>query len=330
MTVLQQRSRGLRAILVLAAAATLAACGGSSSAPLTTVGSAASSDGGGAYPLAAGAPSAAPSAASLDQFSSGAGASQGPANVTDNLQIVYTGSLNLVVADLAPALAKAKTAVAAAGGYIGASQESNDNDRPTATVTYRIPAVRWEDTITALRSMATKVVTEQTQAAEVGSQIVDLEARLRSLRAGEAALLEIAKGAGKISDLLDVQAQLITIRGQIEELDAQRTRLADQVSYGTLVTTFGTEVVAVHETTKGWDPAKDVDNATAALIGVGQQLGSAGIWFAIVVLPMVVVLFVLSLIVFRLFRRFGPKPRHHDPIPGWGPNASGGAGGGPV
>ena len=273
-------------------------------------------------------PSAAPSAASGDHSGSGPGASPGSANVADNLQIVYTGSLNLVVADLAPALARAKAAVAAAGGYVGASKEANDNDRPSATVTYRIPAARWEDTITTLRGIATKVVSEQTQAAEVGAQIVDLDARLRNLRGSEAALLEIAKGAGKISDLLDVQTQLTDIRGQIEELDAQRTRLADQVTYGTLVTTFGLEVVAVNETTKGWDPGKDVDNATAALISFGQTVVSGGIWLGIVGLPLLLLVAVIAFVLFRLFGRLAPKPAAHDPIPGWGDRSGGGTGSG--
>lgn len=327
MRAIQQRSRSLRAILVLAAVATLAACGSSTAgqAPvLSTVGGPVSNDQTGLFA----APSAAASVASLDQSGSGAGASPGSANVADNLQIVYTGSLNVVVADLAPALARAKAAVAAAGGYVGASKESNDKDRPSATVTYRIPAARWEDTITTLRGLATKVVSEETQAAEVGSQIVDLDARLRNLRGSEAALLEIAKGAGKISDLLDVQTQLTDIRGQIEEIDAQRTRLADQVTYGTLVTTFGLEVVAVNETTKGWDPGKDVDNATAALISFGQSAASGAIWLGIVGLPLLLLVAVIAFIFFRLFRRFAPRPAAHDPIPGWGDGSGGGTGSG--
>ncbi len=184
---------------------------------------------------------------------------------------MYTGSLQLVVDSLPPALASAKSAVLATGGYVGASQESNDGDRPVATITYRIPAARWDDAISGLRGLATKVVAEQTQATEVGGQIVDLEARLRNLRASEASLQGIAQGTGKVTDLLEVEAQLTGVRGQIEQLDGQRAQLEDQVAYGTLVTTFGLEVVQVQEAAKGWDPATDVDGATATMIGAGQS-----------------------------------------------------------
>ena len=305
---------GLVAILVLAA------CGGSASAPLENVGGGADENGG-----AQSAPSAAPAAANDEnnqglRFSNDTSGNP-PGAPRDDLKIVYTGSLQLVVADLQQALARGRAAVAAVGGYIGASEESNADDRAVATITYRIPATRWEAVIADLRGLATKVVFEQTQATEVGGQIVDLEARLRNLRASEAALVEIAKATGKISDLLLVEEQLTQVRGQIEQLDAQRAQLEDQVSYGTLVTTYGTEIVAVQETAKGWDPANDVDGAMATLIGMGQAIVSAGIWFAIVWLPLLLVLLVLLVVIRFGFRRLAPKPRPHDPIPGWGGDA---------
>jgi len=309
----------LRPILVLGLVASflLAACGGSASAPT-------SGDRTGSEPQAAA--TAAPALPAQDQGSVAGGTDENGNPSTalrDDLKIVYTGALQLVVADLPQALAKGRAAVAAVGGYIGASQESNADDRSVATISYRIPADRWEEVIASLRGLATEVVFEQTQATEVGGQLVDLEARLRNLRASEDSLVEIAKGTGKISDLLLVEEQLTQVRGQIEQLDAQRAQLEDQVAYGTLVATFGTEVKAVQETAKGWDPTEDVDGALATLIGAGQAVVSAGIWFAIVWLPLLLVLVVLALIVRWAFRRFAPKPKpaQHDPIPGWGGDA---------
>jgi Domain of unknown function (DUF4349) len=309
-----RRRAALGMVPLLVAAIAIAACG-SSAGVLSTVGGPV----GGGGQAAPAAPVPAPSAASGNDRSGAYGSANNPPSaLVSDLKIVYTGSLQLVVADLEPALAKAKAAVAAVGGYIGASQESNDGDRPVATITYRIPATRWEDAIASLRGLATKVVAEQTQATEVGGQIVDLEARIKNLRVSEAALQEIAKGAGKITDLLDVQAQLTDVRGQIEQLDGQRAQLNDQVAYGTMVATFGLEIVAVQETARGWDPAKDVDSATATLIGVGQTLVSGAIWFGIVWLPLILVLVVLGFVARLLLRRFAPKPRPAGPIPGWG------------
>lgn len=307
---------------ILALGALLAAgCSGSagSSQVLSTVG-APIGDLAGEGAATAG-PSAVPAGAPGDGGDNVLGGGTGagaPAALRDDLKIVYTGSLQLVVADLPAALASAKASVLATGGYVGASEESNADDHSVATITYRIPATRWDDAIGGLRGLATTVVAEQTQATEVGGQIVDLEARLRNLRASEASLQAIAQATGSVKDLLDVEAQLTNVRGQIEQLDGQRAQLEDQVAYGTLVTTFGLEVVQVEETARGWDPTRDVDGATATLIGAGQTLVSGAIWFGIVWLPLILVVVVLVAIGRWAFRRFAPRGGPSGPVAGWG------------
>jgi hypothetical protein len=313
--------------LVTIVAVVLAACGGSASSQiLSTVGS---SVGGGEMPAASAAASAGPyeeqPASGMDGGTGVVPDDPGRAPLSaprDDLQIVYTGSLQLVVADLGSALAKGKATVLATGGYVGASQESNDGDNPVATITYRIPATRWEDAIGDLRGLATKVVAEQTQATEVGGQIVDLEARIRNLRASESSLQAIAKGTGKIPDLLQVEAQLTEVRGQIEQLEGQRAQLKDQVAYGTLVTTFGLEAIQVQAQAKGWDPKEDVDGALATLIGAGQAIVSGLIWFAIVWLPVIAVLVLVALAGRWLFRRVVPSGGG-GPVAGWGEGPGG-------
>ncbi len=308
MRTLVGRGTGTRLMLIAVMATALAACAGSSAGtagPADAYGGATTGNpvSGGAFP----AGSAAPSAAALAPADKGVQSGSGPAAVDNNLQVVYTGSLQLVVADVAQALARAKTAVAAAGGYIGSSQESNTDAQPTATITYRIPASAWEDTIAAIRATATKVVDEQTQASEVGGQIVDLVARIANLRASEAALQDIAKSTAKVSDLLEVQAQLTDVRGQIEQLDAQRARLVDQVSYGTLVTTFGMGAEQVKTAARGWDPATDVDGATAAILSFGQRVVSAAIWFVIVGVPILIVTLLVLFVAWRIAKRVAPR-----------------------
>jgi hypothetical protein len=330
MRAIVRRSAGLRVIQVMAVllvGLVLAACGGGASQVLSTVGSSV-----GSPPIDQPAASQAP-AAEVDgsgQVPDRSGSESGEVPLSaprDDLKIVYTGSLQLVVDDLAGALARGKAAVLATGGYVGASQESNDGDRSVATITYRIPATRWEDAIADLRGLATKVVAEQTQATEVGGQLVDLDARIRNLRASEASLQEIATGAGKISDLLEVEAQLTAVRGQIEQLEGQRAQLQDQVAYGTLVTTFGLEVVQVQEQAQGWDPRQDVDGAFATLIGAGQAIVTGLIWFTIVWLPVIAVLVLVALAARWIFRRFVPagggSGGGSGPVPGWGEGPGG-------
>lgn len=235
----------------------------------------------------------------------GQGGSGGALALRDDAKIVRTGSLELKVGGIDEALGRARTAIDRLGGYVGASRVANDGEQSVAQVTYRVPTDRWDEALAALRGVAVEVLGEQTDAVEVTGQLVDLEARIANLRASERALQAIAEKATRIQDVLDVQARLTDVRGQIEQLTAQKTRLDDQVGYGTLTVTFGLEVVAVTEAARGWNAGEEVDRATATLVDVLQALASAGIWVAIVWLPVLVMLGAVALVVVFVLRRLG-------------------------
>jgi hypothetical protein len=316
------RSRRWRAdrsallVLVTLFSALIAACSGSASSPiLSTVGGPVddSSYSGEAMPAASAAPAAA--AGAPDGSTTGGGDAVG---AVDDARIVRTGTMQLEVKDVPEAVSTARAAIRALGGYVGASNTSNDGDQPVAEITYRIPVARWEDALAALRGLngqTTKVVTEQTQAVEVTGQVIDLDARIRNLRASETALQAIAAKATKVSDVLDVQAQLTNVRGQIEELTAQLTDLSNRADLATLTVTFGVPLVAVEVAQKGWDPTAVVDEASASMVGILQGLASAGIWFAIVWLPILIVLVVVGGVVVWFLRRMGIVGRDARPTP---------------
>ena len=292
-------------ILVILA---VAACGSASSG-LSDVG--APVDGGGGSLLGTGgqapdergqeaAASAAPSAGSGGNSIGDIGA------IVDDAKIIRTGTIELEVRSVPEAVRVARDAMRGLGGYIGTSQTFNDGDQPVAQITYRIPSDRWEEALDVLRGLnglTSKVVSEQTQAVEVTGQIVDLEARIRNLRSSETALQGIAASATRISDVLEVQAQLTAVRGEIEQLTAQLADLEDRAGFATLAATFRVPIVAVDVASADWDPAVVVDEASASLIDVLQGLTTAGIWFAIVWLPILAVLGFFAAVAILIARR---------------------------
>lgn len=278
---------------------------------------------GGAQRAAASAAPAAPESLNGDTS-----ASAGAVGARDDARIIRTGSIDLQVSDVPKALRTARDGIVALGGYVGASNTSNDGDQPLAEITYRIPADRWEDALDLLRGLnglTTKVVTERTEAVEVTGQVIDLEARIRNLQASEVALQGIAERATKIADVLEVQARLTDVRGQIEELTAQLKDLNDRADYATLTARFTVPIVATTVAAKGWDPGAVVDEAAASMISIVQSLADAGIWFLIVWLPIVIVLGLLVAVSAWVFRRVGPVRRGSilPPAPPSEPMASG-------
>jgi hypothetical protein len=222
----------------------------------------------------------------------------------DGAKIIRTGQLQLEVGDVSKALLAARSAIQGLGGFIGASQQYQDGEDTVATITYRIPADKWEPALDALRKLG-KELGENTSSSDVTGQIVDLDARIRNLKASETALVGYISKATKVSDVLDIETRLSDVRGQIEQLTAQKASLDDQVSYATLAVTYGVNIPALQAAAATWDPASEADRAGATLVGVVEGLVTAGIWFGIVWLPILLMLAVAIGVVVFVGRRFG-------------------------
>ena len=305
-----------RAVVFCAAVAVILAACSSSASSFRGVDNLSGTDaqGGGAAvggpvePAASAAPAEAPGG-------NGSTAVDGSVTAPSDLLVVKTGTLALRVKGLDAALASATAKISSLGGYVSGSQRMGDGQSAVASVTYRIPAARWDEALAGLRGLADKVLTEQTQSDEVTGQVVDLGARITNLQSTERALQAIMDRAVKISDVLEVQGQLTQVRGEIEQLATQKKHLEEQAAYGTLGVTYGLETVAVEQAKKGFDPAAEADRATASLVEIGQALAAAGIWFAILWLPILIVLAILALIGFMVVRRI----RRDRPIAPVGP-----------
>lgn len=311
--------RSTAPILILTIlAAVAAACGSSASAP------------GGARAAASAAPAAPANPnggnAGVDRqpaATSGTGSDGGNGGdevvIFDDAKIVRTGSLQLTVTDVTSAMTRARDSIRTLGGYIGGSQQERSGDSVVASVIYRIPVARWEDALDALRGLGTEVG-EKTDAVEVTGEIVDLDARIRNLKASEAALVSYAEQAPKITDLLEIQGRITDTRSQIERLTAQQSQLTNQAALATLTVTYGTEVVAVTEAAERWDPASEVDQATATLLAMGQAVLSFAIVFGIVWVPLLLSIALIVAVVLWIGRRLGW--RRPDRIPPLSPPPS--------
>lgn len=144
-------------------------------------------------------------------------------------KIVRTGALELTVKSPADAAEQIRRMAESLGGYLETAQIGGTKDVPTADLTIRIPAARFEEAKAQIRQLATRVESEKTDAQDVTRQYVDMEARLRNLRAEEAQYLTIMKTAYKVSDLLQVEQKLSEVRGQIEQQQAEFQTLSKQV-----------------------------------------------------------------------------------------------------
>jgi hypothetical protein len=291
--------RALVVILTLVAAATVAACGGAA---------ASGGPGGGGFASGGGGPAATagpafPGSDGEEQPGGQDNGNRDPRPAQASLLIIKTGNMTLQVAGMDAAITAATQKIDALGGYASASERSGDGEEAFASVTFRIPSNRWEDALAGLRGLAEKVLEERTGTQDVTDQVVDLGARIRNLQTTEQALQGIMAQATQIKDVLAVQEQLTETRGEIERLTAEKGNLEAQAAFSTLTVAFALRPNPILAETKGFDPGTEVDQASASLVGVLQALATAGIWFAIVWVPILLVLAIAVVVGLAVLRR---------------------------
>lgn len=238
------------------------------------------------------------------------------ASSIDSTQIVKTGQMSLEVSGLDTALSQAQTTVAGLGGSVDSSNRSGTDDYAMATVTFRVPVAKWDEALSDLRKIGSKVLSEQTNSSDVTGQAIDLDARITNLKTTETALQGIMARASAIPDVIAVENQLSQTQGSIEELTAQLGHLKDQAAMSTLTVTFqlpGKTVIT--QATQDWTLSGQIDQAGAALVRIGQGLATAGVWIVVVVLPLGLAFLVLLGVVV-IFRRVAGRGSRKDAVAG--------------
>jgi hypothetical protein len=149
---------------------------------------------------------------------------------TINRMVIRNGNLTMVVDDVSTALLKITALASANGGFVVNSNIQEDQSRLYANIAFRVDSTKFDAVLQALRNMAVDVKAESTSGQDVTEQYVDLTSQLRNLAASEAQLLELMKQAGKVEEILAVQQQLTSTRGQIEQIKGQMQYLEQSSS----------------------------------------------------------------------------------------------------
>jgi len=214
-------------------------------------------------------------------------------------RIIKIGEMTLRVEAVGVAIGQVRALATELDGFVSGSQSSGEDDY--ATLTLRVPAETFDVALARLRELAIEVVAEATREEDVTTTVIDLEARIANLEASEQQYRELIDRATTVEDILAVQRRLDEVRGEIEQMTTQLEHLNRQAAMSTLTVTLVPPDRPVDAVTMSFDPGATFDQALAALVGIGQAVVSAAIWFAIVWLPLLLVLAVLALIGRRVF-----------------------------
>lgn len=188
--------------------------------------------------------------------------------------VVRTGTMALRVDDVDEAADAIRGLARASAGFVADEQADAGDDEVHLTI--RVPADRFEDVRRQVDDLG-DVVSEKVEARDVTAEVVDVDSRVRSLRASVDRVRALLARAGDVVQLATVEGELARRETELEALLGQQRVLKDQVALGTLtvelhrdagptpvagVPGFGD---ALH---RGWVALVDVVRVTVAAVGL--------------------------------------------------------------
>jgi hypothetical protein len=155
--------------------------------------------------------------------------------MTAGPMIIRTAQLSLITKDFDSARAAMETILKRHRGYVADLKTGGaTGSGRTLTATLRVPADQLDASLIDLKALG-RLESESQSGQDVTSQYVDLQARLANARNTEQRLTDLLRNrTGKLSDVLEVEQEVDRVRGEIEQMEAERKNMSNQVSYATL------------------------------------------------------------------------------------------------
>ncbi len=152
--------------------------------------------------------------------------------------IIRTGTASIEVDSLESGIAAIRALATSLGGYVAnTSMQAGNAQVHSATLQLRLPSVRFDDALAALRPIG-KLESTNVNAEDVGEEYVDVSAQVANGRKLEQRLIQIlATRTGKLSDVLAVERELARVRGEIDRQEGRLRYLRAHAAMSTLAVT---------------------------------------------------------------------------------------------
>lgn len=248
---------------------------------------------------------------------SGDGSSRGPGESSSaERMVITTADASLVADDPAAAVNEIARQTEALGGHVEARDQRADDDGrvESAEITARAPADGFGELTEALEDLGELRHFNQS-AVDVTGTARDLDARITAAQTSVERLLEIMSQANSTSDLITIETSLSERQAQLEQLQAERNRLGDQVSLSTLSVYVTSEPTAEVQADGFLGGLQSGWNALVSFINGALVVTGALLPFAVAIgLPAILLAGLLRRRGHR--RRAGQSPAE-DRLPAW-------------
>lgn len=127
--------------------------------------------------------------------------------------------------------------------YVSNDTQRDDKEILSYSQTIRVPESGFDSLLAKIEKLAQHIDHSNINTDDVTEEYIDLEGRLKAKLALEKRYLDLLSKAYKVSELLQIEKEMSTVRGDIESMQGSLNYMRNRVAYSTLDVTYYEEKV---------------------------------------------------------------------------------------
>ena len=149
-------------------------------------------------------------------------------------KIIKTGNIKFETNDLGETYTQMISAVKKHNAIIQNDTEGKEYGSIFRRITVRVPSKNFDLFLSDISKGVSYFDNKEISSQDVTEEYIDIDARLKAKKILEARYLELLKKANKVSEMLEIEAQLSAIREEIEAKEGQLRYMQSQISMSTI------------------------------------------------------------------------------------------------
>ena len=180
-------------------------------------------------------------------------------------KIIRSATISLIASDVDKTFAEIRALAVGQNGLVFQSSTAVRDNRSYINLTIQVPSASFDEAMLSLHRLSDgKVESENTTGQDVTEEYVDVESQITNLKATEAEFLKLLAKATSVNDVLTVQKELSSVRGEIEKRQGRINFLDKKSDMATIAISIAPLTLLPGPTqpaAKGWDATKVLETA---------------------------------------------------------------------
>ncbi len=204
----------------------------------------------------------------------------GPLNL--NRQVIRNGSMTIRVKHVEDSEKNLVKDLNKIGGYVASSESAGfGGQSPSAIIDLRVPSGQLDSFIDVISGYGV-VLSKQLSSEDVTDQLIDLDARLKTLKLQESKYQGLVAKVTKISEIHELETRLGEIRTEIERISATRKSMLDRASLSELkVTLTQDSLTTIAAANNGNWLGEAWGQSSGSLMGFAKMAGTGAVWLLV-------------------------------------------------